>query len=296
MRKLRYTLDCDTAVNHLMMCTFSNVNVLDYWLELTRVTFKYISMRKNVPGLHRVVFQLLDESSMWFTRWSRDEKHKERLWLGVNEKAKKVALDTSMQKWKRDHYKTVGMASGRLDHNVLMKFVLHDRHFLTVDDNSIPIRSSRKPNYAKWLSNDDLTFVIQCLGGGNNLLDPKCICAFCGLHSRSWVHISTCLYRVRSIIPSLHKLTVSQSSCIKQVRLFRKLVYYFSPKTVNLVGRTVSVLLDDTICSYKVSRAYDDKTFRVLDISTNAIHSMELVQLYKEGKIWISPEQQRRAL
>ena len=286
-RKLRYTVDCDTAVNLLVMCTFCNVNVLDYWLELNRVTFKYVSMRKDVPGLHRTVFNLLDKSSMGYTRWSHHEKHKDTLTLGPKEKATKTQIADVMQKWKREHYEQVGLASNRLDPDVLETFVLNDRHFLTVDTNGVPIRAKYKPNYTKWLTNDEFTFAIQCLGGGNNLLDPKCICFFCGLHERSWKHISTCFRRIQSLIPDLHMLTFGRTKCKQQVNKFHKLVEYFTPELNDLNGCMVSILEDGTIRTYFVTRTFHNLSSRTLDISTNVIHALEALRMYKEGRVFV---------
>ena len=286
-RKLRYTVDCDTAVNLLVMCTFCNVNVLDYWLELNRVTFKYVSMRKDVPGLHRTVFNLLDKSSMGYTRWSHHEKHKDTLTLGPKEKATKTQIAEVMQKWKREHYEQVGLASNRLDPDVLETFVLNDRHFLTVDTNGVPIRAKYKPNYTKWLTNDEFAFAIQCLGGGNNLMDPKCICFFCGLHERSLKHISTCFRRIQSLIPDLHMLTLGRAKCKQQVDKLHKLVEYFTPELNDLNGCMVSILEDGTIRTYFVTRTFHNLSSRTLDISTNVIHSLEALRMYKEGRVFV---------
>jgi hypothetical protein len=288
-RKLRYTVGNCGTVNTALLCTVCGIPDAKYWLESTRVTFKYRTLRKDVPGVHRHLAPLLHDDTNGWTRWSAAEQHGTRMGIQGDTIATPNEIKVSMAHWRREHFAST--RSDKLDPLVLERFVLHPRHFLVLDQFNIPIPSWRKPQYRKWLTNSDFALLVSCLGGGSNLLNTSCICFGCGEAKRSWAHIRICRDLPDSAKPDLIRLSESKQCCLAEIRKLRNLCDIFTPVyNLNLSGHLISRLVNDAPHGYYVTRGFDDRRYRVFDLATRAITIELLDEPYAKGKIYIFAE------
>ncbi len=316
-RKLRFTLGCETGVNMSVICTLCNIHDAEYWWELTRVGFKFNSLRKDVPGVHHQIKRLLPDNATGYTKWSQQEQHGVRMQLAPNERPTNDQIKTSMMVWERQHWNTLGTASGsRLDKDVL-NWVLNDVHFQHLDAQDQVIPSYKKPRYRLWLRNGDFMFLAKTLGGGNNFLSTECICLRCGLTHRSWEHIMRkCpalndrvrhsptnsapvrpygglssngrLQARREQTPDLGALSRSKKDCRRQVKLLRLLVRRFTPKrNFDMAGTIVRILEKGVISRYYITKKHDDGLYRCFDPKTKTTVIRKVEKQYREGKVFI---------
>ena len=290
--KLRQTVGVDTAVNLMVLCVLCGIPDLEYWWEQSRVTFKYATLRKDIPGMHKTIAKLLDSNANAYSRWSANESHDSSLNLMAEEVATNQKIKSSMIEWQVNHRLEMTEKSNKLDPYVFKRFVLDPRHYLHLDKYGEKIPSWEKPQYRKWLSNSEFKLLAKSLGGGNNLLDQKCICMGCGKARRSWKHITkTCpiLQNKKSMIPDLEKLPESKRQCKIQLSKLRKLVKFFEAKTdVNLCKRQVRILSENgEINQYYVTRMFYNYDYRVMNIQTNEFSKLQLQKLNRQGKLFI---------
>ena len=198
-----------------------------------------------------------------------------------------------MLEWERNYYAEVGTKKGtRLDPTVLTKFVLNKRHFMHLDSNGEKVRGWKKPRYTTWLTNEDFTFLLKCLGGGNNLLNTDCICLQCGLARRSWKHFTRqCNNRDRRKLPNLYKLSLSKKECLQQISNLRELSAKQTPdplSSIELRGKYVSMLdTEDRPSTYFVTKTFTNKTSQIMDIDTLEVTMHHIHELYTNGKVCI---------
>lgn len=186
--------------------------------------------------------------------------------------------------WKRRHYREVGLKSS-FDEDVLRLFVLNDRHFRVEHKQHKDQFILKRPIYRKWLNNDDFTFLLKCLGNGNNLLDKTCICMGCSVHHRSWKHMTKqCGSIPPDARPSLNRLTESKAPCLREIAKLRNLVDINTPEFhIDLRGHFVHVLEKTMIPTYFVVQILHDHTYRALDCNTKQIRILDLYTLYQRG-------------
>ena len=220
--------------------------------------------------------------------WAAAETHNDTMKLRCNQKATEWDVKRALMVWKRRHYRIKGAKSAKLDVTVLNDWILHYRHYLLLDVQGIPYNSWDKPQYRKWLSNTDFDFLLQCLGGGNNLLDGKCICLMCGCCKRSWVHVTAECPNRPTECPSLHALTLSKEDCKQQVALLRSLAQRFNPDTdKDLRGRTVKVLEKEITTQY-VTKMFTNYSYRTMNVDTGEVRTtLQLQKLNNEGKVYV---------
>ena len=285
--KLRYTLGLDSRPSSTMVCTITGVQPPEYWWELNNVVFKYVTMRKNVPGLHKEIFALSHVDDMSFTKWSDTERHGDRLLVGSKEIPSKKVIKDSMMIWKRQlFWNSNNVKQSTLDPMVLSDFVMNERHFLHMDAYGYEIPSWRKPNYTKWLRNNDILFLIKCLGGGNNLLNRDCICLQCGIARRSWRHITMTCSQRGGTYPSLSRFSKGKLECIQEIAKLRTMVDRMTPNLFReLRGEYVSILTKDAIECYYVSRLWTNGSYRVMNILTQLVSTIDLSTLLRNGKL-----------
>ena len=290
-RKLRATVGCETRPNSLILLTMTAVQPLEFWWEFSKVLFKYSSLRKNVPGTHRKVFALSAADSTHFMKWSSAECHNDVMRVGPLQRARKSEIKEAMLKWKRAYMESKGLEmSNTLDLTVLRDFVCHRRHYMHQDMHGYVIASKYRPRYTKWLSNTEFLMAVDSLGGGNNLLDENCVCFQCGIHTRSWEHITRTCSKMRhpSYYPNLDRATRNKKECVEFVGKLRRLVRAFTPSpTTDLCGRYVSVLAKHTFTLYFIAKRYDDGNYRMFNLETEQLTSGPIWDAYTKGKVAI---------
>ncbi len=285
-RKLRYTVGLSRPVNTAVICTLCGIPDVEFWMELTRVTFKYRAMRKDVPGTHRTLDSLAAGDLDGYSSWSASEKHGERMGIVGNQMARHNEIKLSMAKWRQD--RCAAITSEKLDHGVLEQFVLNPRHFLTIDEHGERVNSWERPQYRKWLSNSDFVLTVECLGGGNNLFNRECICFGCDLQPRSWVHLRRCDCIPDGARPNLYILPQNEAICRSEVRKLRKLCEFFTPDSnLDLSGHFISRFEEKTLQIYYVSRCFDDQSYRLFNNSTGMISIENIRPDYLRGRIFV---------
>jgi len=114
----------------------------------------------------------------------------------------------------------------------------------------------------------------------------------CGNHKRTWQHITHDCTHKPARCPNLHLLTTGQEQCTQQVQLLRELAEGFrTDNEIDLRGKTVRLLDNETPTTYYVTKKFFDGTFRTMNTTTGKVRTdLQLKKLYKEGKVYITKE------
>ena len=115
----------------------------------------------------------------------------------------------------------------------------------------------------------------------------------CGCARRSWQHLNDCIgLKDKGLeIPLLSNFPLSKQMCIREMVKLKKLLEFFSPEmNVNLVGKTIRVLVENTFKQYHVTKVDSELHYRLFELKTKSRTTELLRDRYMKGKIQIHGE------
>ena len=169
---LRRSLNLSKQASSAVVAVISQLHPLQYWEEYFKVLMKYRQLKNGAAGPDKWVIPDLPDSDIAFAKWYRSDDHAPP----VGGRLTEIELKDMMHKWEKKWILNKLTESGR--NPSFARFAAE------VD--------WKKINLAKCLTNTEFSMVCNSINGANGLCSNVIICNCCGLHPRTWDHVTRC--------------------------------------------------------------------------------------------------------